>query len=248
MQPIRVFIVDDDKDFAESLSIALEGSGCDVELAYSGEEAIKIFEEKDFDIAFMDVKLPGKNGVESFMEIKKIKPDIKVVMMTGYSVAQLLDQALENGAWGVLTKPINMKKLLGMLERIGGKGILIVDDDPDFIASIQDLLSNCGYRIFIATNGEDAIQSIHSKNIDILILDLRMPVLNGLETYLRLKKDGYIVPTIIVTAFADEEKQTIDELYSMPVEGLLRKPFDPKELLEIIKDLKKIQRGRSHGR
>jgi CheY-like chemotaxis protein len=61
-----VFIVDDDKDFAETLKMVLEGRGYDVEIAHSGEEAIAKFCEQDFDIAFMDVKLPGKNGVASF--------------------------------------------------------------------------------------------------------------------------------------------------------------------------------------
>ena len=69
---INVLIVDDDRDFSESLAMAVESKGFVVERAFSGEEAIEIFRERDFDIAFMDVKLPGKNGVESFMEIKKI--------------------------------------------------------------------------------------------------------------------------------------------------------------------------------
>lgn len=246
MRTVNVFIVDDDKDFAESLSIALEGHGCMVEIVHSGEEAIRIFQEKDFDIVFMDVKLPGKNGVESFLEIKKIKPHVMVVMMTGYSVAQLLDQALENGAWGVLNKPINMEKLLAMLKEVGEEGILIVDDDPDFVSSIQDLLSNCGCRVFVASNGEEAIQNFRSKKIDILILDLRMPMFNGLETYLQLKKEGYVVPTIIVTAFAEEEKHAVKILSSMPVDGLLRKPFDPKKLLNLIEGLKKGKKSESH--
>jgi two-component system response regulator HydG len=242
MNPMRVFIVDDDRDLAESLSIALEGSGCEVEIAYSGEEAIRIFREKDFDIAFMDVKLPGKNGVESFLEIKKMKPGIKVVMMTGYSVEQLLEQALDNGAWGILHKPIDMNKLLEMLRDAGEQGILVVDDDPDFVESTRDFLSNCGYRVFVAENGEEAIRRVRSNSIDVLILDLRMPILDGLETCLQLKKEGLSVPTIIVTAFAEEEKSSIDVLCLMPVCGLLRKPFDPNDLIEAVNRLRKCRK------
>jgi two-component system, NtrC family, response regulator HydG len=241
MNPIRVFIVDDDKDLAESLSIALEGSGCEVEVAHSGEEAITIFRERDFDIAFMDVKLPGKNGVESFLEIKKMKPWVKVVMMTGYSVEQLLEQALDNGAWGILKKPIDMKILLETLKNVEKKGVLVVDDDPDFVASTQDFLSNSGYKVFVASNGEDAIRSLRSKAIDVLILDLRMPILNGLETCVQLKKEGIFVPTIIVTAFAEEEKKALDMLCLMPVCGLLKKPFNPKDLINNINNLKKCR-------
>lgn len=247
MNPIRVFIVDDDKDLAESLSIALEGTGCEVEMAHSGEDAVKIFKEKDFDIAFMDVKLPGMNGVDSFLEIKKMKPGVKVVMMTGYSVEQLLDQALEHGAWGILHKPIDMKKLLETLKNVGEQGILIVDDDPDFISSTQDFLTNKGYRVSVASNGEEAIQSLVSKAINVLILDLQMPILNGLETCLRLKELGIFVPTIIVTAFAEEEKKAIDNICLTPVCSLLKKPFDPKDLIDAIDRMKKGQPDQNGG-
>ncbi|MCP4936069.1 MAG: response regulator, partial [bacterium] len=90
MKRIKILVVDDDRDFAESLVFVLEGRGYEVEVAHTGEAAIRKFQNNDFDIAFMDVKLPGKNGVESYMEIRKFKSDAKVVMMTGYSVEQLL--------------------------------------------------------------------------------------------------------------------------------------------------------------
>ncbi len=95
---LRVFIVDDNQDFAESLALLIEGRGYDVELAFSGEEAIEKFHQQDFDITFMDVKLPGMDGVESFVEIRKFERSARVVMMTGYSVEQLLEQAVEQGA------------------------------------------------------------------------------------------------------------------------------------------------------
>ena len=84
----------------------------------------------------VDVKLPGKNGVESFLEIRKFKPESKVVMMTGYSVNQLLDEAVDNGAWGVLHKPFNMELMFEMLGKIKPRGILIADDDPAFVNTI----------------------------------------------------------------------------------------------------------------
>ncbi len=74
MKKLRIFIVDDDQDFAEGMAEILELDEHDVQLAVSGEEAVRQFQEHAFDIAFMDVKLPGMNGVESFMQIRKFKP------------------------------------------------------------------------------------------------------------------------------------------------------------------------------
>jgi CheY-like chemotaxis protein len=237
MNSLRVFIVDDDLDFVEILAMLIKGRGYQVELASTGEEAIEKFRQQDFDITFMDVKLPGKDGVESFLEIRKLKPSARVVMMTGYSVEQLLEQAVEQGAWGVLDKPLDVHKVLEILENIKPDGILIVDDDADFVESIKDLLESNGYIVFVARNGREAIDRIHSNHIDILILDLRMPILSGLETYLELKRTGHAIPTIIVTAYADEEADNITKLRSLSVSGILRKPFDPRELIEAIERL-----------
>ena len=90
-KPLRIFVVDDHRDVAEGLADVLRMHGHEVEVAFNGEQAIRTFREKDFDIAFMDVMMPGMNGVESFLEIRKIKPAAKVFMMTGYSVEQLLN-------------------------------------------------------------------------------------------------------------------------------------------------------------
>lgn len=237
MKKLKILVIDDDQDFAESLALVLEGRGYEVEVGHTGEEAIRKFRDNDFDIAFIDVKLPGKNGVESYIEIRKFKPDARVVMMTGYSVEHLLDEAVENGAWGVLHKPLDMEKFLSMIEKIQPYGILITDDDLDFVMSIKELLTSKGYSVFVATNGREAVERILSNGIDVLILDLRMPVLNGLETYLELKKAGRAVPTIIITAFTDEETGTIERLRALSVSGMLRKPFDPRELLSAIERL-----------
>jgi two-component system response regulator HydG len=237
MKRLKVCIVDDDRDFAESMAIALEGRNCDVELAFSGEEAIDKYRTTDFDIAFMDVKLPGINGVESYMEIQRFKPYARVIMMTGYSVEQLLEKAVERGARGILHKPLDMGKVLEIIEGVKPNGILIADDDPDFVGSIGDILAESGYRVCVAQNGREAIENILSNRIDILLLDLRMPTLNGLETYLELKRIDRAVPTIIVTAYADEETDAIKTLNSMTISGILKKPFDPQELVRAVERL-----------
>jgi DNA-binding response OmpR family regulator len=123
---ISILIVDDDRDLAESLADVLEARGYAVELAGSGEEGVARFQQQDFDLVFTDVKLPGMNGVESFFAFRKIKPDAKVVMMTGFSVEQLLAQAIENGALAVLHKPFAIPEILAVLERIKPHGVVPV--------------------------------------------------------------------------------------------------------------------------
>jgi DNA-binding response OmpR family regulator len=114
----RVLIVEDDRDFAESLVIALGTRKCQVDIAGSGEEAVRKFRHNRYDIAFMDVKLPGMNGVQSLAEILMVAPDARVVMMTGFSEQSLLDQALRTGAVAVLLKPFRMRELLAYIDQL----------------------------------------------------------------------------------------------------------------------------------
>ncbi len=232
-KPLRIFVVDDHKDIADGLADVLRMHGHEVEVAYNGQQAIRIFREKEFDISFMDVMMPGMNGVESFMEIRKIRPAAKVIMMTGYSVEQLLDQAVQEGACGILHKPININDVLDAMDRIQSKGmVLIADDDPEFSGAIKDVLMNDGYKVCVARTGGEALKTVMSGGVDYLVLDLNMPVISGLEVYLQLQNRGKDIPTIIVTGQAKENAEALDAFRSLAVTGILTKPFDTGSLLQ----------------
>jgi DNA-binding response OmpR family regulator len=229
-----ILIVDDDRDLAESLGDVLEARGYAVELAGSGEEGVARFRQRDFDLVFTDVKLPGMNGVESFFAFRKIKPDAKVVMMTGFSVEQLLVQAIENGALAVLHKPFAIPDILAVLEQVKPHGVVVIaDDDPDFADSIEPVLHGAGYTVLVARDGEDAVAKVARGGVDLLVLDLGLPLLSGLEVYLRLKEAGKLVPTIVVTG-RDRELGTDMAALRTMAEGFLVKPFDPGHLLRAI--------------
>jgi two-component system, NtrC family, response regulator HydG len=230
---LRILVVDDDIDNGESLVELLELEGHTVTVVHSGEAAIAAFTHKDFDIAFMDVMMPGKNGVESFLEIKKLKPNARVYMMTGYSVEQLLQQAIDNGAMGVLSKPIDARKVIAVLDDVRPSGIvLIAEDDPDFGPQLKEIVAESGYRAELVRNGRDAIQTVRRGGVDVLILDLKMPLINGIDVYATLKHEGRAVPTIIITGSAHEYRDTLEAIRDVTLTGILNKPFDPLALLQ----------------
>jgi len=230
----RVLVIDDDRDHAESIVDILSMRGHRVEAAFSGEAGVKIFREEDFDIVFMDVKLPGMNGVETFFEFKKIRPDAKVMMMTGYSVEELISQAIANGALGVLRKPFAIGDLLRVLDEVKPRGlILVADDDPDFAESLKPILAQHGYSVEIAFTGQEALEKAAQTGVNCLILDIAMPLLTGVEVYLKLKESGRSIPTIFVTGFPGEKTAALTG--PRPVEqGILLKPFDPQDLIHAI--------------
>ena len=104
MKRVDVMIVDDDQDLAESLADLLAANGYQVEVASNGREAVERFREKDYGITFMDVRMPVMNGVDSFFEIRKMKPTARIVLMTGFkepivnkALAKNPDQRYQDG-------------------------------------------------------------------------------------------------------------------------------------------------------
>ena len=230
----RVLVIDDDRDHAESLADVLSMRGHTVETGFTGEDGLDIFRQRDFDIVFMDVKLPGMNGVETFFEFKKIRPDAKVMMMTGYSLEKLIAQAIENGAMGVLRKPFAIPDLLRVIDQLKPRGIVLVaDDDPEFAESLKAILVQHGYQVVTASTGREALQAAGGDGVNFLVLDLAMPVLTGIDVYLKLKEAGKTTPTIFVTGFPDEKNAALTRLQRLD-NGILLKPFDPGELLDAI--------------
>ena len=112
----NILVVDDNISLCRSLSLVLEYEGYAVTTANDGPEAIGKVREKPFDMIFMDVKMPGMNGTETFREVNKIRPETLVVMMTAYAVEDLVQEALEEGAYGILYKPLDMEDVLKSLE------------------------------------------------------------------------------------------------------------------------------------
>jgi len=115
MSRANVMIVDDDQDLAESLAELLEMSGCTVTTAANGREAVLTHGKRDFDITFMDVRMPIMNGVDSFFEIRKLKPAARIVMMAG-AHEPLVGRALAAGASGLLEKPFAFERMLEIVE------------------------------------------------------------------------------------------------------------------------------------
>jgi DNA-binding response OmpR family regulator len=229
----RVLIVDDDCDHAESLADVIEMRGHTAQLAYSGEEAIDQFRAADFDFVLLDVRLPGINGVDTFLELKKIRPSARVMMMTGFSVEQLVAQAIDGGALGVLHKPFAATQVLELLSNVKERGrVLVADGDPDFVRTILPLLEGAGYAVEVATTGAEALEMMIREQVDCLLLNLRLPVLSGAELYARLVEAGRTVPTVLMTGGREDAEQ--DARLRSQTCGMLFKPFDPNALLAAI--------------
>ena len=114
----HILVVDDNPSLARATALILEHKGYTVTTAQNGLEAVEKVRQQTFESVLMDVKMPHIDGVEAFRRIKRIKPETNVVIVTAYVVDDLIQQALNEGACGLLHKPIDIERLLGMLDQI----------------------------------------------------------------------------------------------------------------------------------
>jgi|SRR6516165_9315098 len=116
------------------------------------------------------------------------------------------------------------------------KCILVVEDQEDNRQILRDLLTNAGYEMIEAENGEDAVASAQARRPDLILMDIQLPILDGYEATRRIKADPDLksIPIIVVTSYAlsgDEDKARL-----AGCDDYVAKPFSPRQLLAKIKE------------
>lgn len=249
-----VLIVDDDISLSRTMLFALENKGYTVTTASDGSEAMERVKGKSFDIIFMDIKMPVMNGVETFKKLKRIRPEATVVMMTAYSVEDLVQEALREGAYGILYKPLDIEKVVAIIDESKkakqGAFILVVDDDPGTCVTLKNVLVKRGYEVGIAYTGEEAIAKAQENMHDIVFIDMKLPTINGLETYLAIKKIEPAAIAIIITGYREEMGHLVEQAISHSAYACLYKPLDLTKMLDLVDEItaRKRKAGLLSGR
>lgn len=107
----KILICDDEEGVRESLNLILE-KDYDIAFAANGEEAISYIKDNPADLIILDVKMPKVNGLEVLRDIKQKKPDINVIIATGYQSAEIAEESIRLGASDYITKPFDKENVL----------------------------------------------------------------------------------------------------------------------------------------
>lgn len=114
---VKVLLIDDEPQFVEVLAERLEARGFTVQTALTGDEGLAKLQEQEADVVILDVQMPGRDGVEILREIKRIKPLIEVIMLTGHATIESGIQGLKLGAYDYLMKPTDTEDLVAKILR-----------------------------------------------------------------------------------------------------------------------------------
>ena len=230
----KILIVDDQSGIRESMSDALIIEGYEVHSFSNGFDAIKKAKEVSFDVAFLDIKMPGINGVETFVQIKKISPETVVFMITANAEEALLKQAIDEGAYAIIDKPFDMDMIIKVVADTQDKiAILMIDDEKEFIDNTRQDLIKKGYKVVSVTDENQAKASLARKSEEVVLVDVKGKF-NSEEVFARIKNiTGEENPRIIMIN-SNKANDDSGQLITVGTKKLRNKPIDINSIKETI--------------
>ncbi|MBF0477938.1 MAG: response regulator [Candidatus Omnitrophica bacterium] len=223
--------------------------------AGDGESAIKIAETEKIDIMLIDVNLPDIDGIDLLQKLKIQQPDSVAIIMTSLGSEEIAVQALKKGAIDYLSKPFSTADLsaaLGRaLEKLEAKQgdeykntILITDDELPVVEQLKKFLDKEGFLTFGALSAEEGLEIITKQRIDILITDIRMGGMNGMDYFVKAKSLYPDIEGIVVTGNKNLEFSV--QMLRAGAFDYINKPVDLGDLLfSVNKAIERIHLNRS---
>jgi CheY-like chemotaxis protein len=200
-----ILVIDDDADSRDLLQRAFEADGFVVVTAASGEEGLDLARRLRPGFITLDVMMPGMDGWAVLKEVKA-DPALSQIPVAMISIVGEEDIGYSLGAVEHLIKPVDrdkLRELANLYARPSGGGhALVVDDDETIRTLFRRALEGDRWTVVEAENGAAALQRVSDKKPDLILLDLMMPIMDGFEFLVELRKvdDAAAIPVIVVTA------------------------------------------------
>jgi len=242
----KILVIDDEFAIAQLIKLYLEDKGYSVDMALSGTEGVKKAKEQKPDIITLDIMMPEMNGFQ-VMEVLKKDPDtskIPVILISVVGGPQK-ERGFHLGAVDFVSKPIEEDNLFSSIRKVEdsltssekAKGeILIIDDEKDTANLIKLYLENKGFKALVALSGPDGVNLAKEKRPDLILLDLRMPGMDGFSVMkvLKMDKETEKIPVIILTAH--DTKGYREKCLMLGATEYLTKPFSEDDLTKEIEE------------
>ncbi len=200
-----ILVIDDDADSRDLLQRAFEADGFVVVTAASGEEGLDLARRLRPAFITLDVMMPGMDGWAVLKEVKA-DPALSQIPVAMISIVGEEDIGYSLGAVEHLIKPVDRDKLRELAnlyaQPSGGGHALVVDDDETIRTLFRRALEGDRWTVVEAENGAAALQRVSDRKPDLILLDLMMPIMDGFEFLVELRKvdDAAAIPVIVVTA------------------------------------------------
>ena len=243
--PKKILVIEDNEANRILMRQILAYHGYEVLEAADGAAGLAMAKEHMPDLILLDLQMPVMGGFAVIRELRKT-PELsmlKVIAVTSFAMKGDREKALEAGFDEYVTKPIDTRKFVELVKNIlPGENrtlkkpvILCVDDVPANLKLLENILVPRGYEVVSAANGEDALKKVKTQTLDLVLLDLMMPGMDGLQVSRKIKENKKYrnIPIIMLTAYSGVESYI--KSLSGEVFAYLHKPFETEELVKIVR-------------
>jgi DNA-binding NtrC family response regulator len=195
-------------------------------------------EQTPYDVALLDLKMPGMDGLELYRRIRELRADTVAIIVTAYAASDTAQSAHRAGAWQILSKPVDFTRLLNYIEQAAEQPLLmVVDDDTDLCNSLWDLFRDHSFRVGIAHSAEEAERQLRNKEYKVVLIDMKLPGKDGGEVYKLIRERSPAAHTVLITGFRGETDRAVEQILNDGADAVCYKPFNVPQLLETVKQL-----------
>jgi DNA-binding NtrC family response regulator len=193
---------------------------------------------RPYDVALLDYKMPGMDGVTLYREIKKLRSGTVAIVVTAYTSGATAEEAMEAGAWQIVPKPVDFPRLMKLVDQVMGQPlVLVVDDDPDLCANLWDLFRERGFRVCLAHDEEDAGKRLAESRFKAVLIDMKLPDGDGAAVFRQVRQSNPQARTIVITGHRSEVDQLVQQMIDAGADAVCYKPFDVAKLLQTLDQL-----------
>lgn len=251
---ISILIVDDDQMNCDLLQTVLTRHGYQVVTCTSGREGVQLFRTQAPRITVLDLRMPEMDGLTVLKEIRAIDPEAPVIILGGGATEAQENQARLLRVTDFIRRGLSLDILVEAVHRASqlpvkssppptppatamagqntGESVLIVDDDPLIRDLLVQFLSLRGYRTLGVPDGHEALRVAQEAPPDLIILDMILPGLTGIEVLQALRDMEYLGGVIIITGSHNEEM--LEEAWALGPQEILGKPIALDRLLTAV--------------
>lgn len=229
-----VLVVDPQPEVAQLIEIFLARQGYRVVKAHTAAEALEVASRERPRVITLDVMLEDADGFDLLQQLKS-RPELDEIPVVVLSIVCDERKSWRLGAANYLEKPIDQDRLVGIIHGLVGSIdsplVLVVDDDRSIVQALSDTLKAKGFAVAAAYDGLEAMAAVKKAPPDLILLDLRMPNMDGYQVIKALKrtKKTSDIPIVVMTAHhIDDEKTDVLAMTAAQV----AKPFDVGQLAE----------------
>ena len=235
-----ISVVDDDESIRRTATFLIQSFGFQAAAFESAESFLKSAQLHHTSCLVVDIQMPGMNGLKLQSELAAAGCGIPIIFITAYDNKDTRQQAMQAGAVAFLGKPFNDEELLQAV-RLALRGefgatknlISVIDDDESVRRTTTLLIESFGFRAAAFASAKSFLESGQVHETSCLILDVRMPDMNGLELQSELAAAGYDVPVIFITAYDDKDSR--GRAMQAGAVAFLDKPFSDEKLLQTVR-------------